>query len=122
VAVAHLASTAMDCADPAALADFWAALVGGEVAYRSDEFCAVKTANGWLATVKVADYHAPTWPRDGVPKQMHLDLATTDLDAAEAQALRLGATKATDQPAPDRWRVMLDPAGHPFCFSTQIPD
>jgi hypothetical protein len=71
VAVARLASTAMDCADPAALADFWAALVGGEVAYRSDEFCAVKTANGWLATVKVADYHAPTWPRDGVPKQMH---------------------------------------------------
>lgn len=122
MAVARLASTAMDCADPASLAEFWAALVGGEVAYRSDEFCAVKTANGWLATVKVTDYQPPTWPGGGVPKQMHLDLATADLDAAEAEALRLGAHKASEQPAPDRWRVMLDPAGHPFCFSAQIPD
>lgn len=112
----------MDCADPAALAEFWAALLGGEVAFRSDNFCAVKTAQGWLSAVRVADYRAPTWPDDAVPKQMHLDLATADLDAAEAEAMRLGARKPSDQPAPDRWRVMLDPAGHPFCFSTQMPD
>lgn len=122
MAVARLASTALDCADPGPLADFWAALVGGEVAFRSDEFCAVKTANGWLATVKIVDYQPPTWPDSSVPKQMHLDLAAADLDVAESEALRLGARKASDQPAPDRWRVMFDPAGHPFCFSTQIPD
>jgi Glyoxalase-like domain len=43
-----------------------------------------------------------------------------DLDRAEA--LRLGARRAIEQRAPDRWRVLLDPAGHPFCLSTQIPD
>lgn len=121
MALARLASTALDCSDPTALASFWAQLVGGEVAYTSDEFCAVKTAAGWLATVRIGDYRPPTWPDPAVPKQMHLDLAVDDIDAAEAEALRLGATKPGEQPAPDRWRVLLDPAGHPFCLSTQIP-
>lgn len=112
----------MDCSDPAALADFWAALVGGEVAYRSDEFCAVKTDAGWLAAVRVDDYRSPTWPETSVPKQLHLDLKVADLDGAQAEAVRLGARVPSEQPAPDRWRVLLDPAGHPFCLSTQIPD
>jgi hypothetical protein len=120
--LAKLASTALDCDDPAVLADFWAALLDGEVAYRSDEFCAVKISNGWLAAVKVDDYRAPTWPTSDVPKQMHLDLAVNDLDTAEAEVLRLGARRSEHQPSPDRWRVLFDPAGHPFCLSTQIPD
>jgi hypothetical protein len=40
-----------------------------------------------------------------------------DLDAAEKAALDAGATKAEHQPEPDRWRVFLDPAGHPFCVT-----
>ncbi len=122
MAVGKLASTALDCDDPSALADFWAALLGGEVAYRSDEFCAVKTDRGWLAAVKVADHRPPTWPNSDTPKQMHLDISVVDLDQAESEALRLGARRSDHQPAADRWRVLLDPAGHPFCLSTQIPD
>jgi hypothetical protein len=49
-------------------------------------------------------------------------LAVDDLDDAEARALALGAAKAKMQPSPDRWRVLLDPAGHPFCRRTLIPD
>lgn len=122
MALARLASTALDCDDPAALAAFWAELVGGEVAFTSEDFCAVKTAEGWLATVRIAGYTPPTWPDPAVPKQMHFDLAVRDLEAAQAEAVRLGATLAAAQPAPGRWRVLLDPAGHPFCLSTQIPD
>jgi hypothetical protein len=81
----------------------------------------VKTDRMWLAMVRVEDYRAPEWPV-GTPKQIHLDLAVDDLDEAEVEALALGAVKAAEQPAPDRWRVLLDPAGHPFCLSTQIPD
>lgn len=88
MAVARLASTSLDCADPAPLADFSAALLGGEGACRSDEFCAVQTGNGWIAAVKVADYRPPTWPAAEVPKQIHLDLATSDLEAVESEALR----------------------------------
>ncbi|MDA8291563.1 MAG: VOC family protein [Actinomycetota bacterium] len=112
----------MDCSDPSSLADFWAALVGGEVAFRSDQFCAVKTGTGWLAAVRVDDYRPPSWPDGTVPKQMHLDLAVGDLDVAQEEAVRLGARVPEEQPAPDRWRVLLDPAGHPFCLTTQIPD
>ncbi|HLM96560.1 MAG TPA: hypothetical protein VK283_09590 [Acidimicrobiales bacterium] len=32
------------------------------------------------------------------------------------------ADPAAAQPAPDRYLVLLDPAGHPFCLSTQIPE
>lgn len=115
--LARWASTALDCADPAGLAWFWAQLLGGDVAVTSEEFCAVKTCGAWLAMMRIADYQPPTWPDPALPKQMHLDLAVDDLDAAEAEAIRLGARKAPGQPAPDLWRVLLDPAGHPFCLS-----
>ena len=42
----------------------------------------------------------------------------TDLPAAVADAVRLGATEAAHQPMPDVWRVLVDPAGHPFCLTT----
>jgi hypothetical protein len=121
MAVARLGSISLDCAQPLPLAEFWAALLGGEVAFTSEAFVAVKTDQMWLSTVCVDDYTPPVWP-GGVAKQMHLDLAVEDLDSAEIEAVRLGATKADDQPAPDRWRVLLDPAGHPFCVSSQIPE
>ena len=63
----------------------------------------------------------PTWPDGDRPKQMHLDVTVSDLDEAEARAVGLGATTPTKQPQPDRWRVLLDPAGHPFCLTTQFP-
>ena len=118
----RVSSVSLDCADPAALAAFWAELTGGTIAFSSDEFVAVRTPTIWLATVRVADYEPPTWPESARAKQIHVDLATDDLDAAVAEATRLGARVAEHQPAPDRWRVLLDPAGHPFCFTTQIPE
>jgi hypothetical protein len=120
--VARLGSISLDCAEPAELAAFWSQLLGGEIAFTSETFVAVKTDQMWLSAVKVHDFKAPTWPEDRVPKQMHLDLAVDDLDAAEAEAIRLGATLATEQPSPERWRVLTDPAGHPFCLSSQIPE
>jgi hypothetical protein len=46
---------------------------------------------------------------------MHLDLEVDDLEGAVADALALGAALAVDQPQDDV-RVLLDPAGHPFCL------
>jgi hypothetical protein len=122
VVQARLAGTALDCSDTRALAAFWAELLGGETAFESDAFCAVKTSGGWLSTVHVEDYQPRTWPAAHVPKQMHLEVAVQDLDAAEAEAIRIGARKADHQPTPERWRVFLNPAGHPFCLTTGIPD
>ena len=118
----RLGSVALDCADPGRLSTFWAALLGGEVAFTSDDFAAVRTDHVWLAATRVEDYVPPTWPQGPVPKQIHLDLAVDDLGRAEERATSLGAVRAEVQPAPDRYLVFLDPAGHPFCLSTQIPD
>lgn len=121
MAVARLALTALDCADPAPLADFWAALLDGKVIIQNEGLAVVKTDTVLIGAVRVPDYRPPTWPGGDTPKHVHLDLAVKDLDEAEAEALRLGARKAETQPAPDRWRVFLDPAGHPFCLTIAIP-
>ena len=46
---------------------------------------------------------------------MHFDFQVDDLDAAVADAVALGAKLATHQPQ-EHVRVLLDPAGHPFCL------
>jgi hypothetical protein len=117
----RLGSIALDCADPTALAGFWAALLEGEVAFTSENFVAVKTERVWLAAVKIDDYQPPSWPEGDQPKQMHLDLAVDNLEDAVAEAERIGAVRAGFQPHPDRYVVFFDPAGHPFCLTTQIP-
>ncbi len=50
---------------------------------------------------------------------MHLDLAVDDLDSSVADALELGARLAEFQPQDDV-RVLLDPAGHPFCLYLDV--
>jgi catechol 2,3-dioxygenase-like lactoylglutathione lyase family enzyme len=120
MATARLGLTALDCSDPSVLADFWAALLGGEVAHRNDEFHAVKVDGAWLVAVKVQDYQPPTWPDPTVPKQMHLHLKVDDLDVAQVEAVHLGARVVPEQTNPEHWRILLDPAGHPFCLATEI--
>ena len=111
----------MDCADPVQLAEFWAAMLGGEIRFSSANTVGVRTDWVWLAALRIQDYRSATWPEDDVPKQIHLDLAVSDLEAAVLEAERLGATQAHFQPAPDLRRVLFDPAGHPFCLTTRIP-
>jgi hypothetical protein len=121
MAIARFALTALDCADPAPLAEFWAALLDGAVIIQTDDLAVVKSDTMLIGTIRVPDYRPPTWPGGDTPKHIHLDLAVRDLDEAEAEALRLGARKAETQPGPDKWRVYFDPAGHPFCLTVTIP-
>jgi catechol 2,3-dioxygenase-like lactoylglutathione lyase family enzyme len=112
----------LDSPDPSALAAFYRELLGMELVAESDDFVALKGSGIYLTTQRVEGHRAPQWPDGDVPKQLHLELAVTELDEAEAAALKLGATKASTQPSPNRWRVLLDPAGHPFCITTLIPE
>jgi hypothetical protein len=111
----------LDCADPVVLAEFWAAMLGGEVAFAHPTAVGIRTPWVWIAAIKVDDHRPPTWPGSDVPKQIHLDLDVDDLLQAVADAESLGAVSAEFQPAPELRRIMLDPAGHPFCLTTQIP-
>ncbi|WP_249667364.1 VOC family protein [Cellulomonas fengjieae] len=71
-----------------------------------------------LIPQRVEDYRPPAWPGASV---VHLDLTAGDrLDEPVERALALGARLADPQPD-ERWRVLLDPAGHPFCITTVSP-
>jgi catechol 2,3-dioxygenase-like lactoylglutathione lyase family enzyme len=121
-AIGRLAAISLDTKDPEILADFYCKLLDYEVVFKTDDFIALKGAGVAIATQRVEDYVAPDWPNSSVPKQVHMELAVRDLDAAEVTALALGAAKASHQPNPETWRVLLDPAGHPFCITTMIPE
>lgn len=121
-AITHLGAVSLDSDDPAALAAFWRDLLELEVMFESEDFVALKGAGVLITTQRVADHRPPDWPETTVPKQIHLELAVTDLGAAEKRAVELGAVKSQTQPNPDVWRVLRDPSGHPFCITTMIPE
>jgi hypothetical protein len=119
---ARLAGVSLDSPDPSGLAGFYRELLDLEVAVETDDFIALRGAGIWLTTQRVEKHRAPDWPVGETPKQLHLELSVADLDTAEAAAVAIGATRAEVQPNPDLWRVLVDPAGHPFCITTLIPE
>ncbi|MFI0166622.1 VOC family protein [Streptomyces sp. NPDC017095] len=120
--VFRYAAVTLDCADPAELARFYGDMFGLAVTYSTDDFVFLGGADGTagLGFTRVADYRPPTWPDPAQGKQAHIEVGVDDLETAEAHLLKLGATKPVHQPQPDRWRVLLDPAGHPFCITTLV--
>lgn len=110
-----------DCPDPADLARFYGEVLGLAVVFSTDDFVLLgQEGAAGLGFNRLPDYRRPTWPGTSQEKQAHIELGVDDLDAAEATLLSLGAEKPAFQPDPDRWRVLLDPAGHPFCISTLV--
>ncbi|TDO58250.1 glyoxalase/bleomycin resistance protein/dioxygenase superfamily protein [Kribbella sp. VKM Ac-2571] len=110
-----------DCSDPAELARFYSDALELPIAYSSDDFVLLgQEGSAGLGFNRLAGYRRPTWPDPSQEKHAHLELGVDDLDAAQARLLALGAVEPAAQPAPDRWRVLLDPAGHQFCISTLV--
>ena len=62
------------------------------------------------------------WPEKPEAQQQmaHLDFAVNNLEEAVHYAIHCGATIAEEQFS-DSWRVMIDPAGHPFCLCQMKP-
>ncbi|GGV02704.1 glyoxalase [Streptomyces litmocidini] len=117
--IMKMAAVTLDCADPMALATFYHRATGIPLADRSDDaFAGLRGADGFfLGFQRVDGYRPPSWPGQEVPQQLHLDFEVDDLDGATARLVEWGATVPDVQPRPDRWRVLLDPAGHPFCLT-----
>lgn len=104
------------------MADFYGRLLGWEVAFRDDDFVLMRDPAGGtgLSFQERTDYRAPTWPEvhGEQDKMLHLDIRVDDLDVAVAHALACGARLAEYQGRTDL-RVLIDPAGHPFCLFTE---
>jgi len=118
----RLAAITFDCADPAEMGRFYAAVLDLPIFWSSDRTVAVghEGQQPFLAFTLVENYRPPTWPDDELPKQAHLELGVDDLDRAQAEIIALGAREAPLQSAPQRYRVLLDPAGHPFCINIAV--
>jgi catechol 2,3-dioxygenase-like lactoylglutathione lyase family enzyme len=105
--------------DPRGLASFYRELLGWEVRDDQDGWVVLKPADGGtgLSFQREDNHVPPTWPPAPGEQQMqaHLDIGVGDLATGVQRAQSLGATLASYQPQDDV-RVLLDPAGHPFCL------
>jgi predicted enzyme related to lactoylglutathione lyase len=111
MAIARFPSIVIDCPDPGALAAFYNALLDWKTEVKPDWVDIRADYGQCISFQQVDQYTPPRWPS----QQMHLDVIVDDLDAAEAAVLELGGTKPEYQPGAT-FRVLLDPAGHPFCL------
>lgn len=117
--LARLSGVALECPDPARLAEFYTRVTGWPIVFASPDWHSIgesREASLHLSFQRSPGHQPPTWPDPASSMQVHLHLRVDDLDAAEQVVLALGATKFAHQPSPQRSRVFADPAGHPFCL------
>lgn len=114
----------LDCRDPAALSDFYIRLLGWskEPDNEDEEFIGIVSPAGGARILfqRNEEYTPPVWPEEpGRQQQMtHLDFTVRNkeqMGLAVKHAVSCGAGKADVQYS-DKWTVMIDPEGHPFCF------
>ncbi|WP_188193378.1 VOC family protein [Nonomuraea sp. SYSU D8015] len=109
-----LTSIVIDCADPAALAAFYAKATGWRVTDGDADFVGLEGGPVSLAFQRIDGYQGPGWPNDG--KHVHLEFKVPDVETAKKELAALGATVPGLQPGGDDWTVLIDPQGHPFCI------
>lgn len=135
-----LGSVVLDTTDARNLAEFYRQLLGyeyraGDERPQADELDVA--GSDWLVLVgpvgsasiafQQVEHLAPsTWPNDGVPQQLHLDLTvptTGDLAAQHERVLGLGARLLCDRfnDPEEPLYVYADPDGHPFCIFVESP-
>ncbi len=111
--------TAIEAPDPAALARFYSTLLGWPIGHEEPGTSILAAPEGSIYVVfqQASDYERPVWPTEPGRQRpmMHFDFQVGDLDAAVAEALALGAALA-EHPSQPNIRVLIDPAGHPFCL------
>jgi catechol 2,3-dioxygenase-like lactoylglutathione lyase family enzyme len=115
----RLHTVAIDCADPAAMARFYADLLGWDIVADYAEETSIKGDDFTSINFhRIEGYQPPEWPGEDRPKQFHLDIGVPASEFADAakRAEAGGAVQAPVQPGGDKWIVFLDPAGHPFCI------
>lgn len=114
-----LTGPVLDAPDPRELADFYRRLLGWQTEEDLPEWVMLRAPDGggYLSFQTEPHYVPPAWPgKPGEQLMMgHLDIEVTDLDAAQDFAVAQGAKVAEFQPQ-EQVRVLIDPAGHPFCF------
>ncbi|WP_307188852.1 VOC family protein [Nocardia anaemiae] len=110
------AGISLGCDEPATVVGFYLELLGGCLLWSNDDSAGIRTPSGFTVVAqRVENYTTPSWPNTpivyfGLPEGV-------DPKECEMHALKIGAKPASVQPG-SQPRVLLDPAGHPFCVMT----
>lgn len=107
----------IDCPDTSALRTFYAELTGWGQEFHPTSPVVPDGMNMHFMQSDF-EYIPPVWPEEPgeQQKQMHFNFQVDDLPSTVDEAIRLGATKATEQYGGDHFVALLDPVGHPFCL------
>src|SRR5262245_4778104 len=113
--IGTLNTLVLDAADLDGLTSFYTRLIGMTEVFKGSDWATLATPEGWRLAIQMApDHQRPRWPDPAYPQQAHLDLVVRDIDDAAESAVSLGATRLDG--GGETWRVLADPAGHPFCL------
>lgn len=123
---AYLWEVVVDCADPAALAEFYGELFGVSAIVRDSDWAYVQPHGRgpfrFAGPPSAVDGVRIAFQRVPEPKttkvRLHVDIGSDDIDADAARATALGATelrRVDDDPA-GRFIVLADPEGNEFCL------
>jgi len=121
----RLSTVVLDAYDAHELAGFYLRLLGYVVRAEEPDWVLIGPPGGGtgLSFQTEPEYVPPVWPtrRPGEQQMMlHLDIEVDDLEGEVERAVGLGAALHDHQPQDDV-RVLLDPAGHPFCLWRPTP-
>ena len=122
----RLTETVIDAADPAALAEFWCAVLGYVLTESSDDFVEIAPRAVADADLLDAVRRGPVPPRitfspvpdaKVVKNRLHHDVSPIDATQAEevARLESLGARRVDIGQGEQSWVVMADPEGNEFC-------
>jgi Glyoxalase-like domain len=147
--VAYEFQVTVDCADPHALADWWAETLGWQVEEQDADFIRRMISEGHASDGETTLHHGKLVWKEGsairhpegmgraprllfqqvpeaktVKNRVHLDvrIGADDVDQVVAGLVARGATMLhTGRQGPHAWVTVADPEGNEFCVSPSAP-
>lgn len=107
----QMRNVTVDCADPKALATWWAEALGGTVVAEYPGYVFIQAGSTGMGFQQIEQARLGK-------NSVHVDFAADDRTAEVARLASLGATEIDEHTVPGlTWTVLRDPEGNEFCVS-----
>jgi hypothetical protein len=108
-----VAGSTFDCRNARVVAEFWAGVLGYDVAWADEQGALIRDPAGtgpWIGFTQVPEGKE-------AKNRFHMDLESEDLMAEITRVQALGATSLSEHRESFwDWNVMADPEGNEFCL------